>query len=347
MSDAPGFASTLRAETRSPLLQVLKTSLAAVTAWLLSNLLLGQPLPIFAAIAALLVVQPSVTQSITKGIERSVGVVLGVLLASAAGALFGGSTWVVLSVIVVSLIIAWALKLGSGSSNQIPISAMLVLALGSTPGYGLERVVETVIGALVALLVNLAIVPPVATEPAHRATTRLVLAIADSLDDLAAALGAPRTREDVEAMYARARRLRELQRDADTALRKGEESLMLNPRRGRHRRRLEEDLAMLTRANPLVTRVLGMARATRDHYDRALPEIPAVQAIVTELERAAHDLRLLTTPASSSSTTIELPALTAPIVVLHPDPAHWIVVGSLMEDLRRVREVIVGATDAA
>ncbi|HAM27837.1 MAG TPA: hypothetical protein DCP11_14385, partial [Microbacteriaceae bacterium] len=64
--------ASLRASSRSPILQVLKTSVAAILAWLLSNLLLGQPLPIFAAIAALLVVQPSVNQSLAKGIERSV-----------------------------------------------------------------------------------------------------------------------------------------------------------------------------------------------------------------------------------------------------------------------------------
>ena len=69
----------MRGTSRSPLLQVAKTSVAVIAAWLLSTLLLSQPLPIFAAIAALLVVQPSVNQSLAKGVERSVGVILGVV----------------------------------------------------------------------------------------------------------------------------------------------------------------------------------------------------------------------------------------------------------------------------
>jgi hypothetical protein len=43
--------------------------------------------------------------------------------------------------------------------------------------------------------------------------------------------------------------------------------------------------------------------------------------------------------------TAELPALTAPLVIAKPHPDHWILVGSLMEDLRRVREVLVGLAD--
>ena len=59
---APRMLTGLRASTRAPILQVLKTSAAAVIAWLLAAIIVGQPLPIFAAIAALLVVQPSGNQ---------------------------------------------------------------------------------------------------------------------------------------------------------------------------------------------------------------------------------------------------------------------------------------------
>ncbi|MBD8141007.1 hypothetical protein IFT36_10685, partial [Frigoribacterium sp. CFBP 13605] len=36
------------------------------------------------------------------------------------------------------------------------------------------------------------------------------------------------------------------------------------------------------------------------------------------------------------------PALTSPVSVLRPDPDNWVLVGSLLEDLRRVREEIIG-----
>jgi uncharacterized membrane protein YgaE (UPF0421/DUF939 family) len=334
---------TLQDTKRSPLLQVLKTSAAAVVAWLLSSLLLGQPLPIFAAIAALLVVQPSVNQSLAKGIERSVGVILGVMVAALLGALFGSDSWVILVAIVASLLIAWALKLGPGSTNQIPISGMLVLALGTqTPGYALDRVLETVIGAATALVINALIVPPVLVQPAHHATGKLQEQTSLMLERLALALHEPQDRAQLDQMLLDARELRVVQRTASEAVTRGEESLQLNPRRSRNRELLAEDTALLNRLNALVTRVIGMARAVRDHYDPAIVDDRTVQALVTEMVRAAHDLRLIGRSVAEPNAE-DLPALTAPLVITTPGE-HWILIGSLLEDMRRVREEIVGAT---
>lgn len=342
--------AAVRATSRSPFIQVLKTSVAAVLAWLASNLLLGQELPIFAAIAALLVVQPSVNQSIAKGIERSLGVLLGVVLAYGAGLVFGSSSWIVLVIIVVALLLAWVLRLTPGSANQIPISAMLVLAIGGgqNPDYALERIVETVIGVVIALIVNFAIVPPVLLGPANTAVRRLASRVAATLDALADALDTPTSVQQLGAMLDHARTLRPMQVAAGDAVTRAEESLMLNPRRGIHRDQLAFDRELLGRLAVLVTRVLGMTRALHDHYDDKLPEEPIAQSIALELTRAAHDLRLLAgTPrekaeSGGATTTSEVPALTAPLVIATPHPEHWMLIGSLLEDLRRVREEIIG-----
>ena len=106
MTRSPRLLPDLRAPARAPLLQVLKTSAAAVAAWLLASWALDVPMPIFAAIAALLVVQPSVNQTVLKGVERSLGVVGGVVIAWLAGLLLGQGAWVVLLVIVAALLVA-------------------------------------------------------------------------------------------------------------------------------------------------------------------------------------------------------------------------------------------------
>lgn len=342
--------AALRAAARSPLLQVVKTSLASVIAWVVAGLLLDQPLPIFATIAALLVVQPSLNQSLAKGIERSLGVLLGVLLAYGASHLFGDSSWVVLAIIVVALLLAWALRLTPGSANQIPISAMLVLAIGAgnTGDYALERIIETIIGVIVALIVNFAIVPPVLREPSRRAVQELANRIADTLDELSQVLTEGSGGEGLTETLARARRLRTLQREAVEQVARAEESLLLNPRRGTHRDEIIWDGELLRRLNVLVTRVLGMTRAVHDHYDETLRREPMVRAIGSELDRAAHDLRLLAAPRRESDAeplTADLPALTAPLAIAVPHPEHWILIGALMEDLRRVREEIMGGRE--
>ncbi|HEV7957428.1 MAG: hypothetical protein JWL94_606 [Microbacteriaceae bacterium] len=352
------FAS-FRAATRSPLLQVLKTSVAAIVAWLLSTLLLQQPLPIFAAIAALLVVQPSVNQSLAKGVERSIGVVLGVVLAYGAGLLFGSATWVVLAVIVVSLLLAWALKLTPGSSNQIPISAMLVLAIGpQSSAYAIDRILETIIGAVVGLIINALIVPPVLVAPARLAVGRLTAGVASCLESIASALTTPQGAGELDVLLERARELRPQHVKARADLDDAEESLSFNPRAGRHRRAIDQDRELLERLSTLVTRTIGMARAVHDNYDASLGTDPVVGRIAEELGRAAHDLRLMAKAVGASGpssvrnandaerpVTADIPALTAPLVIAKPDPRHWILVGSLMEDIRRVREEIMGGPE--
>lgn len=332
--------------TRSPLLQVLKTFVAASAAWLACIWLLDQPVPIFAAIAALLVVQPSVNQSLAKGVERSVGVILGVIIAFAAVTWFGSSVVVVIAVILVSLLVAWALKLTPGSSNQIPISALLVVALGAaTPGYGAERILETIIGAVIGLVVNVAIVPPVHSAPAHAAVAQLAEGIGSILDDLSTALRTPTSFPELDALLQRARGLRGQLQKASDAISAADESLMLNPRGRKHRERIDHDRKVLASLGVLVTRVLGMTRAVRDHYSPGLSDDRIVRSIAVELERAGHDVRLLAAeprPEHIDLPTAQLPALTAPLVIAQPHPEHWILVGSLMEDLRRVREELAG-----
>jgi len=335
---------SLRATSRSPLLQVLKTSVAVIAAWLVCSVLFTQTAPIFAAIAALLVVQPSVNQSIAKGLERSVGVILGVVLAYGIGFVFGTSGWVVLVAIVLALLFSWALKLGPGSANQIPISAMLVLSLGALQfGYAVDRILETIIGAAIGLAVNVLIVPPVLLQPAHLAVARLAREVAAALERLAGALSAATPVEELEVMRTKARALRKTRDTATDAVARGAESLTLNPRRGRNRALLERDAELLDRLSILVTRVMGMTRAVRDNYQPSLITDPAIVEIAEELRRAAHDVRLL---GREDPTTPESPLLTAPLLILRPNPEHWVLIGSLLEDLRRVRHEIQGSDDS-
>lgn len=323
-------------------------AVAVGLAWIASQLLLPSNLPIFAAIAALLVVQPSVNQTLGRAIERTAGVIGGVIIASTIGFFIGQSSWVVLGTIMVSILVAWALRLSPVSASQIPISAMLVLALGATtPGYALDRILETVIGAGIALIINALVVPPVLVAPARDAVNLLARELADTFDRIARALRTPQSPIDLMELMIKARLLRPMLVSAEKALVQAEESLMLNPRRAKLRLALDADQEMIDRLPTLVTRAIGMTRALHDHYDESLSFEPSVQAFSRELTRAAHDLKLLTRREGDfadlpDTSAAEGLALTEPLRIVTPHPDHWILIGSLMEDLRRVREEIVG-----
>lgn len=335
------ITATFRATTRMPLLQVLKSAVATIAAWLVAGWLVQGELPVFAAIAALLVVQPSVNQSLGKAVERSIGVILGVLVASGLSLALGQSTWVILVAVVVAMLVAWALKMTPVTSNQVAISAMLVLALGaSSPEYALDRVLETLIGAAIGIVVNALIVPPVAVAPAREQLAGLGGELAASVDRLADALEQTRSQADLEGLMIEARLLRPMRDAADTAIAAGEESLTLNPRRSAHRHELRQLRELLTKLSPIVTQLIGMTRAFADHYDETLHDEPTVRAIAEQLRRVAHDVRLAARVAEPEPEplTSETPALTSALVVAPPKSGHWILVGSLMEDLRRIRE---------
>jgi uncharacterized membrane protein YgaE (UPF0421/DUF939 family) len=339
-----------RASRRQPWLQVAKSAIATIVAWLVAGALFPEHLPVFAAIAALLVVQPSLNQSVSKAIERTVGVVAGVIVASVLALAFGQTTWVILTAIAAALLIAWLLKMTTGTSNQVAISALLVLGLGAaTPGYAVDRVLETIIGAVIGFVVNLALVPPVALVPANRAVDALGVEVAASLDRLADALAAPQTPAQREELMIAARLLRPMVSTADAALTTAAESLTLNPRGRRRRDELERLEATLRRFAPIVTQVIGMTRAFYDRYDDGLAAEPAVRAIAEQLRRAAHDVRRTARRAVADPAeppTASLPALTAPLAVGAPASGHWILVGSLLEDLRRIHDAL-SADDAA
>lgn len=313
-------------------------------AWIVAGLALPVELPIFAAIASLLVVQPSVNQSFGKAIERSVGVIAGVVIATGISLLFGQGTWIVLLATLVAVLLSWAFRMTTGTANQVAISAMLVLALGaSRPEYAFDRIVETLIGAAIGFIVNIVIVPPVLLTPVRESVELLGNELAASLDRLGNALTRPLSEAEREQLMIEVRLLRPMREAADAAITEGEESLTLNPRKSAHRQDLEDLREVLTRFTPVVTQLIGMTRAFRDRYDETLYQESAIGGIADQLTRAAHDLRLIMRPTQldPEPMTSEFPALTSPLEVRTPRGEHWVLIGSLMEDLRRIREELL------
>lgn len=346
----------LRSSKRTPLLQVVKTAVAVVAAVLLCRLLIQGPFPTFAAIAALLVVQPSINQSFVKGLERSAGVVLGVVLATGLHFLLGDSVWVVLLVIVLAITIAWALRLTPTSATQVGISGMLVLTAGVvTPNYSADRVLETVLGAAVALVVNAAIVPPVLLRPGHLAVARLARDTAVAFERVAIGLTEGWDHDRWHEALLRARALRQQHAQAEASLGSAQESLTMNPRGGRLRTVLERDVVVAEHLRVLVTRVTGMTRAIRDNTAPDLRDDPMVGRIATEVARIGADLRALGAQVETTELAVTQdlhvgddphePALTAPLAVVRPNSRHWILIGALLEDIRRVREELLGEDD--
>lgn len=336
----------VRAPARVSWLQVVKTSVAIAVSWAIAVFTMGVDMPIFAAIAALLVVAPSVNQSIAKGIERTIGAVAGVALAALVGWLFGDGTWIVLALVVVTVVLAWMVRLPPMASNQVPISAMLALSLGvgHDPNVAVDRIVETMIGAAVALVVNLVLVPPIVHAPARKALAEMGEDIATAYEACADALVTPEWNGRAE-LLAEARALRDRREAAVQRMQELEESLQMNPRAKKVHEAISRDRELLRTLTILTNRVIGIARAIADRFDDGVADEPLIPGIAQELRRIGHDIRLLQQHIEAHDSVdtdrfarLDPPALTAPIVISTPNARHWVLMGFLLESIRQVRE---------
>ena len=225
---------------RVPGLRTGKTVLAAVLAFVVAQALHTSPSPVLAPLTALLVVQLTMYETFAHGRERIVSVVAGGLLAVLFATVTGVTWWSLGLVVAASLIAGRLLRLGP-HLLEVPISAMLVLAVGGEGSAALGRVVETLVGAVVGVAVNLLIAPPLYVQPADDAIAELADRMAAFSEEVAAALRGSWSRNVPEQLLQRARALGQEVERADRGLARAEESARLNPR-GRPARAVEPRL---------------------------------------------------------------------------------------------------------
>jgi uncharacterized membrane protein YccC len=172
----------LRERSRSAAAWMVRLTAAAVASFVVASLVFPRSAPLLAPLTALLVVQLTPVSILTSGIQRVASVVAGVSVAVAFSALVGLTWWSLGTLIAVSLLIGQLLRLGP-NLIEVPISAMLVLRVGSTTAAtaAWQRIAETLVGAGVGVLSNLLFPPKVTSRDA-------AVAIEDLADDLAALL---------------------------------------------------------------------------------------------------------------------------------------------------------------
>jgi hypothetical protein len=139
--------------TRQQVFLAAKTAIVAGLAWVAALAADPHSRPYFAPVAVLLVVQPTVYDSLSRAFQRVAGVVVGVAAALAVSHFLAPSAWSIGIIIFAGLLLGWIVRLGPQGAVQVPVSALLVFLVGRvTPGYGGERIADTLIGAAVAVI---------------------------------------------------------------------------------------------------------------------------------------------------------------------------------------------------
>ena len=317
-------------------LQLAKTALAAALAWVIAHSLFDVAQPFLAPWAALLTVHATVYGTLRHGAQQVGATVVGVLVAFAAGHLFGVSA-LSLGIAVLVGLAAGSVRGLRGEATTAAATAIVVLTTGYSDDGGMlaARLLDVGIGVAVGMLVNLLVWPPLRDRGAAHQIDVIDDRIGDLLCEIAGALraGTPETDEWIE-------RTEELDEDVDEGRRvlgQARESGRLNPRPAKRRRmRATEDFAgVLHRLGQAVAETRSMARTVALARVRPADWDPAFRDAWLELlrgpaRRCAAPTRSGSPPCAPSSTSSS-PGST-------PTGELWPVYGALIVNLRNILE---------
>ncbi|HLK96023.1 MAG TPA: FUSC family protein [Nocardioidaceae bacterium] len=214
----------------------LRLTAAATAAYVTALALFPDTKPLLAPLTALLVVQLTPVSLLASGADRVLSVVIGVSVAALFATVVDLTWWSLAIMIAVSILIGQVLRIAA-NLIEVPISAMLVLGVGSlaADSAAWQRFSETLVGAGVGVASNLLFPPKVGAQDAGRAIEGLGKDLADLLDRAGDQLAdedadSSSLRESALAWLDEARRLTHGIPEVGTALLRAEESRRLNLR---------------------------------------------------------------------------------------------------------------------
>ena len=345
-------------------LRALRLTGAAIAAYLVADQLFAGTRPLLAPLTALLVVQVTLYSTLTAGLQRVASVVTGVLVAVGFSAAMGFAWWSLAALIAASIVAGQLLRLRE-HLLEVPISAMLVLAISGREGPASGRVTETLVGAAVGVLYTVVLPGPVQTRTAGEAVERLAKEIADLLrrmaDEVVDGVSASEASRWLEATRQLSRRVVR----ADEVLVHAEESRRLNVRAvgtidtaPAMRSGLDALEHCSVALRGLCRSIVDRVAATADEETAYSPEVREIFAVLL------HDLatavecfgRLVRGEAEAAADLPEAPAMEATDAVREArarltelllmesadDPRLWELHGSLLAGVERVlREIDV------
>jgi uncharacterized membrane protein YgaE (UPF0421/DUF939 family) len=206
---------------------ILKMVVGSAISWELA-ILFGSKYPYLGPISLIICLQTTIVKSIQFGIARIVGTIIGVASVFILASSLHANGWSIAVIMLVSLVIPLIFGANSTILEQIALSVMLVLEFEHRlHGYGVDRIRDSIIGVVVALLLHIFLNPPNLTEKAFAEVEELPKILADKLKSLATWLesGSPQKNYFDPDMNL----LRKKMLEAEKKIKNAELSLKFNP----------------------------------------------------------------------------------------------------------------------
>ena len=198
-----------------PAWPIAQQTAAAVVAWVIAVRLAGHDDPFFAPVAAVIGLNAALGRRGSNVLRLLTGVIIGVLVGQLALWMTGAGVVTLAWATFAAILLARAVDQARIMQAQAAVSAILITVLGD-PGQGWDRLVDAVIGSLVALAFSQLLFTPEPLRLLRRAESAVLSKLADDLGLTARAI------EDDDRRYAEQaldelRHLRDDLADLDTA----------------------------------------------------------------------------------------------------------------------------------
>lgn len=140
--------------------RIIKTGVAIIFAFYLATWI-GLPSPIFAGIAAIFALQPSIYRSYKTIIQQIQGNIIGAFIAVIFGSAFGHSYVVTGFAVIVTLLLMMKLKLESSISLAlVTVIVIMEFQQGDFIEFAIFRFATVMTGVIAAFIINLIFLPP-------------------------------------------------------------------------------------------------------------------------------------------------------------------------------------------
>ncbi|OYO19361.1 FUSC family protein [Enemella dayhoffiae] len=139
---------------RNRLFMICQCAVTAGAAWWVSQKLIGDPLPVFAPVAAVITIGSSFGQRLSRAAEVAAGVALGVFFGDLFVHFFGTGVWQIVLVVLLAMSVATWVGAKNLMITQAGVQSIIVMTLLPGAEQGLGRWLTALVGCALALLVT-------------------------------------------------------------------------------------------------------------------------------------------------------------------------------------------------
>jgi hypothetical protein len=349
---------------RDALLLLVKAAVATVLAWQFAVRVLDSPVPFYAPMAALLVVDRTMVRSLSASAQRIAAVVLGLSVAWVVATVLGVTWWTMFGVILVALVIGRWSRLGE---HGIQVPAMVLLSLitagGTDEQFTYLTIVETVAGGIIGVATNAIVFAPLHLTKPRQRVSALARQVRELLEEMATGLREDWDDQSARRWYRRGGEIGDTAPNVVDDIRTGRESTRFNLRENLRPADVDWEgyERTVTTLRRTVWEVTGIARTLVDAADerreRPVPSDTFLAEYAEALEGMAQAVSQLgrhdddatrafdagTARAREVLTSLREQVRTTPL----EDPEQWPVYGSLISDSLRAVAELESAREAA